>query len=196
MANDILPKDHGIVAADWQMEAADRLTAIVLPLADKIAKSGSDYHWMDGESYCVSPIKPDGSLDEIFKAGDRIFLEEEWSDLREYFPRADAFTLKSELKENCHNQAVFDALEIDSLWQPAHTMPPEAAQHWYEVTDVRVTQMDNISLKEMRDSSLFNPLTDDLFDFLGTVKERWNVAHPGHLWNSDRWVVVLEVEAP
>jgi hypothetical protein len=188
-------KNHGIVGQPWQLKG-DKLTVIMLSLAGTIAKSGSDYHWMDGKSYCVSPIKPDGSLDEIFKVGDRIYLQEEWCDLREYFPRKDAFTLKSELKENCHNQAGFDALEMASLWQPAYTMPPEAAQYWYTVTGVRVTQMDDISLKEMRDSSLFNPLTDDLFDFSGTVKTRWNAAYPEHLWDTDRWVVVLSVKAP
>jgi hypothetical protein len=122
--------------------------------------------WVSGDPRGWPPIEALGSGYEV---GDRIYLQEEWE--KEYLVPGLTRT------------------------QPAHTMPPEAAQHWYTVAGVRVTQMNEISLKEMRDSFLFDPLADDLFDFLVTVKERWNAAHPEHLWYGDRWVVVLSVEA-
>jgi hypothetical protein len=163
MANDILPKDHGIVAASWQLEAADRLTAVILPLTGG---------WVSGDPR-GNPSA--GKLSVGFKDGDRIFLKQEWT-----------------REDNFYIQMSEDPNDVQRWHGEAETMPPEAAQHWFEVKGARVTQMNDISLKEMRDSFLF----DDLFDFLGTAKERWNTTHPDHPWDSSRCVVVLSVEAP
>jgi hypothetical protein len=73
-------------------------------------------------------------------------------------------------------------------------MPPEAAQYWFEVTEVRVVQMKDLSLQQTRSSYLFNPLTDDLFNFWSVVTKKWNATHPEYPWDSDLWVVVLEVK--
>jgi hypothetical protein len=182
-------KIHGIPAQSWQLEAAKDLKAIILPLTGG---------WVSGDPRGWLPIEALGSG---FEVGDRIYLQEEWCDLREYFSRKDAFTLKSELKENCHNQAGVDALEMASLWQPAHTMPPEAAQHWYTVTEVRVVQMDEIDSELCHKAGLSDvalaPDTD--IDTVGRVWAGifmcWNKGNSEHFWQDDRWVVVLSVEA-
>jgi hypothetical protein len=218
---------HGIPAQPQQLAAGKELKEIILPLekyaktplpyldlcgSGKAAKDGDGNWrlWFPGKDEQLELDRftlkayPKGCNDGIvipFKEGDRIYLQEEWCDLREYFSRKDAFTLKSELKENCHNQAGVDALEMASLWQPAHTMPPEAAQHWYTVTEVRVVQMDEIDSELCHKAGLSDvalaPDTD--IDTVGRVWAGifmcWNKGNSEHFWQDDRWVVVLSVEA-
>jgi hypothetical protein len=192
--------DHGIIAPDWQIKAAadENLGAILFPLlpapvlvdtADCQVSRGMEWRWITPKAHATwgenEPIS-----DLVLKycgwaVGDHLFLQEDWckGDWGAAFDD-DIYFTKSTTPE---------AENIG--WQPAETMPPEAAQYWYEVLGVRVVRMDDLSLKEMRNSHLFEPLADDLFDFLKIVKRKWTEAFPSHFWDSDLWAIVLDVKA-
>lgn len=166
-------KNHRIIAATWQLEAAQqgRLSRVIVPL--DIKEEGNTWVY-PSEPIDLFWFKGDEIGERLYKAlpyqiGDRLYLAEEWSD---------------------------DVLMADKSndWQSAATMPPDLAQHWYEVTGVRVVQMAKLTLFEVRTAGLFNPLTDDLFDFNFTTESRWNAAHPDRHWDESRWVVVMDVK--
>jgi hypothetical protein len=167
-----------------QAAAEQKLRAIVLPLDGVIAKSASDFHWLVGGTHCSSPIMPDGSLDEIFAVGDRVYLQEEWA-------KEDQLYVSNSEDPN-----------DDYHWfGEAGDMPPEAAQYWFEVREVEVVPMDKIDCPLAYDAGL----TDSVFESFppqpipGVTFEQscknWDKAYPEQPWHSDRWVIVLAVEA-
>jgi hypothetical protein len=169
--------NHKITSQPWQLKAAAEgtLGAIILPLPEGCV-SGSPEDW---------PIK---SMKCGFNESYRIYLAEEWCN----FP-GRLSTGEPPYYELRSNYPPLVMPSEKEEWQPAETMPEEAAQYWFEVGDVRVVQMSDIDLKEIREAGLFNPLVDDLFSLSSTVETRWNAAHPDYPWDADRWVIVLDL---
>jgi hypothetical protein len=183
---------HGIPAQPQQLAAGKELKEIILPLgkyakkplpyldlcgSGKAARDGDgDWRlWFPGKDEQLDQFTlkayPKGCNDGIvipFKEGDRIYLQEEWHENDEGL---------AALSEWAKTASRDDASE----WQPAETMPKEAARQWYEVMGVRVEQMTQVGEIDSSDYGLW--------------RERWNAAYPEQLWDGDRWVVVLDVEA-
>jgi hypothetical protein len=178
-------KTHGIVAADWQLHAAieGRLAAIILPLQDVIAKSELGFHWLAGETYYFSPIMPDGSLDKILAVGDRIFLQEEWA-------KEDRLYVSNSEDPNNDYHWVGDA----------ENMPPEAAQHWFEVTGVRVVQIKDLSPQVLFEAGLTGVIPANQHESADLVRQvgcaqLWDRHFAPLRWKPNRWVVVWDVKA-
>jgi hypothetical protein len=174
--------DHGVIAADWQIRAAaeGRLKAIVLPFPDVqettntwfLKWGGIDRFWEKGE------MPGQSVYDAIdYQVCDRLFFQEEWckGDWGAAFDD-DIYFTKSGTPE---------AENIG--WQPANTMPPEAAQYWFEVTGVRVIQMDKIDRGVCYDAGLIDKQWASIF-------LRWSKAFPSNFWDSARWAIVLDVK--
>ena len=154
---------HRIIAAPWQLEAAKngRLGAVIMPLVPE-PKQSSDGTWNYRETWWGADGPHPDYLDEVipYEVGDRLYLAEEWDEAIGQMGESFEYPTKRQ-----------HPLWTDQ-WQPAATMPPEAAQYWLEVTGVRVVQCKDVSLKEI-----------------------WNAAHPEYPWSPERWVVVMEVES-
>jgi hypothetical protein len=180
---------HGIPAAPWQLGvAAKELKAIILPLTGG---------WVSGDPSTWPPIE---ALESGFEVGDRVYLQEEWAhgfingmgavDLPvrcfEQDEILDEEGLQHWLKDdpNCKKLAGV---------QPAHTMPPEGAQHWFEVTGVRVCKACQLTSSEVWGAGL-NITELDAQRYI-TLQLKWSAAHPGYPWDNNRPVVVLDVEA-
>jgi hypothetical protein len=122
-----------------------------------------------------------------FKVGDRLYLAEQWDEVPVNFGEDVVPILKSE------NEIWTDE------WLSAETMPPEAAQYWYEVTGVRVVQMRDLAHSEIIGAGATK---EEIFDgsdgawerFWGMAKQNWNAAHPEYPWDADRWVVVMQIK--
>lgn len=187
--------NHGIVAAEFQWKAAQQglLSTVIVPLDPQPRKEGNtwvwpcepiDLFWFDSESVGERLLKK-----LHWQIGDRIFLQEEWckGDWGAAFDD-DIYFTKSTTPE---------AENIG--WQPAETMPAEAAQYWFEATGVRVVQMKNISASTVANSGIkklseLNGKEGAFEKFWKTTKQCWNAAHPNYPWESDRHVVLLNVK--
>jgi hypothetical protein len=170
--------DHGIIAPDWQIQAAadGSLGAIILPFPDVqettntwfLKWGGIDRFWGKGE------MPGQSVYDAIdYQVCDRLFFQEEWC--KGGWGAAfddDIYFTKSTTPE---------AENIG--WQPAHVMPKEAAQHWFEVTGVEVMQMKDMDFSDK--------------DWAGAVfaTNSQDVNDSQLLWDCNRWVVVLDVKA-
>jgi hypothetical protein len=176
--------DHRIIAADWQIKAAQRgrLGAVIVPLEQYFSHPITKVRHNGLGTAVYSNDFNMGFVHNLFSAGDRLYLAEQWCEYD------DEYILR--IEPDCE---VSDHEDSWLSWQPAETMPPEAAQYWFEVAGVRVMQMKNISLSEIKEAFLFHPLVDDLGKFSETTESRWNAAHPEHPWSAKRWVVVMEV---
>lgn len=166
-------KDHRIIATDWQVKAAEakQLTAIILPLTGGWFV-GDPAGWPDVET-----------LEVGFNVGDRVYLAEEWASC-DYNNFVKSTTPEAEILG----------------WQPAETMPPETASHWYAVTGVRVCQLSTLNPSDYVNCGMFLNMDKisgpwDLLQECRASEERWNAAHPDYPWKSDRHVVVLAMEA-
>jgi hypothetical protein len=163
---------HGIPAAPWQLGvAAKELKAILLPLTGG---------WVSGDPSTWPPIE---TLESEVKVGDRIFLQEEWAYFLDKVDREVYYPLK-----RTSPMYPYD-------WEPAHTMPPEAAQHWYTVTGVRVVRVLDLTPKDLRLSGLYVIGSENGKNVNEVTPARWNAAHPNYRWYGDLPVVVLSVEA-
>jgi hypothetical protein len=187
---------HGIIGQPWQFVAAKDLKAIILPLTGG---------WVSGDPRGWPPTEALGSR---FEVGDRIYLQEEWA--HGFINGMGAVNLPA----RCFDQdEILDTQGLES-WkeddpccaalagiQPANTMTPELAQHWYEVTGVRIVQMhlSQLSRQDLIKSGIYTIDPDRAFDTVDAIMRRmvgrWNAAHPGHPWHGDHYVVVLDVEA-
>jgi hypothetical protein len=178
--------DHAIVAADWQLQAADkgRLRAIILPLLPEPKEEAKTWFW-PCEPVNLFWFKSEGIGERLLKRltyqqGDRIFLQEKWCKYDDEFMHW--------IEPNCE----VSEHEAEWLsWQPAHTMPSEAAQYWFEVTGVKVVQMNQFTTSNLQATNMGSV---DPHPEIFTATENWNAAYPDHPWNSDRWVFVLNVE--
>jgi hypothetical protein len=205
---------HGIPAQPRQLADGKELKAIILPLekyaknplmyldlcgSGKAAKDGDGNWrlWFPGKDEQLELDRftlkayPKGCNDGIvipFKEGDRIYLQEEWHENDEGF-----VTLSEWAKTADRDDA--------SEWQPAETMPQEAARQWYEVMGVRVEQMNEIDSQTAHNARLSDialaPDTNIEADgeVWANIFMRWDDAYSDHFWQDDRWVVVLSVEA-
>jgi hypothetical protein len=76
-------------------------------------------------------------------------------------------------------------------WQPAEAMPPEAAQYWYTVTEVRVVKTKDMTIL----LTGFPSGQSSPKKIIAEWTEDWNAAHPEQTWDGDLWGTVLDVEA-
>ena len=208
---------HRIIAADWQLQAAQqgRLGAVIVPLVPEPVfnkKRPQDFaNWYT----FISQTRPSqimwyegfSATDTLkfhlrWKEGDRLYLAEEWVEIYvnsfpDYIDWAKETPVsKSVFLESGESENDDD---LEGGWQPAATMPPEAAQYWYEVLGGRVVQMRDLVHSEIIGDGATK---EEIFDgsdgawerFWGIAKQNWNAAHPDHLWDADRWVVVLSLK--
>jgi hypothetical protein len=119
-----------------------------------------------------------------YQKGDRIFLQEKWCKYE------DEFLLWVE--PSCE----VSEHEAEWLsWQSVETMPQEAARHWFKVTEIRVIQAINLTANDFRLSGLYVLGAENGKNVDEVISLRWNLAYPNQPWHSDRWVIVLAVEA-
>jgi hypothetical protein len=131
---------YRITSQPWQLKAAAEgtLGAIVLPFPEGCV-SGSPEDW---------PIK---SMKCGFNESYRIYLTEKWckGDWGAAFDD-DIYFVESTTPEAEHMG-----------WQPAETMPEEAAQYWFDVGGVRVVQMIDID-RRLCDRAALTDIPSDL----------------------------------
>jgi len=183
---------HKIVAAPWQLQAAQqgRLGAVIVPLEKQpILYPETKYvyaHWFwEGDTW-----REKDKFNQYAKIacliGDRLYLAEPWCKAPwgndEGKITSDIYFTESTVPEAEHVG-----------WQPAETMPPEAAQYWYEVTGVRVVQCKVLQFADLAKTGIFYtcPGINYPHDEMRAV---WDAAHPDYTWAADRWVVVMEVK--
>jgi hypothetical protein len=180
--------DHGIVAAGWQWKATQQglLSTVIVPLDPEPRKEGNtwvwpcepmDLFWFDSEGVGERLLKK-----LPWQVGDLIFFQEEWckGDWGAAFDDDIYFTKNT-------------TPEAENIgWQPAHAMPKEAAQHWFEVTGVRIEVAGRIPMNTWRSTGIYLP-NEDTFEYGQAAVGRWDKAHPGHLWGVVHWLIVLEV---
>jgi hypothetical protein len=192
---------HGIPATPWQLRSLERgqLKAIVLPLLPEPMKVGrhlwvlrcrpTDLFWGDSEVPSKKLLKK-----LKHQIGDRIYLQERWVNVHwgndQGYIESYIYFTESKVPEAEHYG-----------WQPAETMPQAAAQHWLEITSVRVVQMIDLTLEDyastgLNDANSAKNSSDSIWDRVTLAAKRWDAAYPQHTWDGgDRWVVLLEVSA-
>jgi hypothetical protein len=77
-------------------------------------------------------------------------------------------------------------------WQPAETMPEEAAQYWFEVTEAKVTQAKYLDYFTIGKTGFYCSYPDATYPS-EEFKNAWDKAHPEYLWSGALCVTVLEV---
>jgi hypothetical protein len=209
---------HGIPAQPQQLADGKELKAIILPLekyaknpliyidlcgSGKAAKDGDGNWrlWFPGKDEQLELDRftlkayPKGCNDGIvipFKEGDRIYLQEEWGRV---FGSDGLGTANT-----AYYDTVKDIQYARDLF-PAHIMPVEAAQHWFDVTGVRVCQINDLELVDIANAGLNDAFLqkgatgDAIWESVEIAAGRWNAVYPEYPWDIDRWVVVLSVEA-
>ena len=206
------PQAHAIIAAPWQLRAAEakQLGAIILPLVPEPI-----FHKKRPEDFrnlytFISQTKPiqmmwyEGFsvIDTIrhhlrYQEGDRIYLAEEWCQLESESFSPFKYWSKSKYYADGHKDDNYPSMDG---YFPAETMPPEAAQHWFTITEVRVCQLSTLNPSDYVNCGMFLNMDKisgpwDLLQECRASEERWNAAHPDYPWKSDRHVVVLAMEA-
>jgi hypothetical protein len=170
---------YRVTSQPWQLKAAAEgtLGAIVLPYPKELLKREGkwDYHEWIRDEPTTCP----------YAQGDHIYLAEKWckGDWGAAFDD-DIYFIESTTPEAEHMG-----------WQPAETMPPEAARYWFEVGDVRGVQMSDID-RHLCDRAALTDIPSDLpcgVEEWASILMRWNAAHPDYLWDADRWVIVLDL---
>jgi hypothetical protein len=119
---------HRIIAQPWQIEAAKqgRLGAVIVPLPDVILLDGN--HLLNPTTSAL-PLYPWGDqYDDVYKAlpsqiGDRLYLAEQWFQNPGRLSTGEPPSY--ELKRS-YPPLVMPSEDED--WQPAETMPLEAAR--------------------------------------------------------------------
>ena len=79
--------------------------------------------------------------DEPYKLEDILYVRETWCEfpLKEYHYKADYGTV--------YDKEFYEAVS-DPKWRPSIHMPKEAARIWLKVTDVRVEQLNEMTLED------------------------------------------------
>jgi hypothetical protein len=185
---------HGIPAASWQLQAAteQKLRAIVLPLLPEPNLAGlipGEQYWRWKPKDGIVATWWDKWYSDLYKLlryqpGDRIFLQEKWCKHDD-----DLFRWVEPTCEVSEHEAEW------LNWQPAETMPHEAAQYWFKISEVKVTQVIDLTAKDLRLSGLYILGNENGKNVDEVISLRWNLAYPNQPWHSDRWVIVLAVEA-
>ena len=113
----------------------------------------------------------------VIHVGDRLYLAEQWCECPPYGFFLESTTPEAEMLG----------------WQPAETMPPEAAAHWYEVWWVRTARLGQVSFRSFAGSGLH--LICPEVDYPSYEhRAAWNESYPHTPWDDDLWVQILEVE--
>lgn len=154
--------NHRIIATPAQIAAAQATKLRMLMLAypkELLMREGRwDYHEWIRDEPTTCP----------YEKSDRIFLAEEWC--KENWGAAF---------DDCIYFAKSTTPEAEHIgWQPASTMPPEAAQYWFSIEHVQVTQMLNIDPEIALRSGVTSISCNTEF-------ERWEAAHPDCFWVSE-----------
>jgi hypothetical protein len=193
---------HGIPATPWQLRSLEQgqLKAIVLPLLPQIETDEMGWKFWRSNVYETTlafapsekPFAYPGSYAQLrYQKGDRIYLQERWrkGDWGAAFDDDIYFTEST-------------TLEAENIgWQPPETMPQAAAQHWLEITSVRVVQVIDLTLEDyastgLNDANSAKNSSDSIWDCVALAAKRWEAAYPQQAWGEgDRWVVLLEVSA-
>jgi hypothetical protein len=187
-----LKNTHGIPAAHWQLDAAKqgRLEAVIVPLVPGIeTHPDGSFYWPNKRTtaWMADTVEQVIKCPEFqYQVGDRLYLQEEWDSQPGHDGEGNYFYTRS---ENPEKQDLYWV--PDGFWQPAHTMPPDAAQYYYQVTGVRGVQAKDVAILSMGFSSGHSSPRLILEEWA----QDWNAAHPEQTWDGDRWVIVLDVEA-
>jgi hypothetical protein len=180
-------KTHRVIAQPWQLNAAADvgLEVIILPLVPQPKKHQpkhaeafwlwngckSDIRWQDGET--ANDVRMLMALQ--YQPCDRLYLAEEWA-------KEDQLYISRSEDPN-----------DDELWfGDAEYMPPEAAQYWFEVTEVKVTQAKYLDYFTIGKTGFYNSYPESTYPS-EEFKNDWDKAHPEHSWSGANWVIVLEV---
>lgn len=168
--------NHRITSQPWQLKAAAEgtLGAIILPLPEG-SVSGSPEDW---------PIK---SMKCGFNESYRVYLAEEWCN----FP-GRLSTGEPPYYELRSNYPPLVMPSEKEEWQPAETMPEEAAQYWFEITEVKATQAKYLDYFTIGKTGFYNSYPDATYPS-EEFKNAWDKANPKHLWSGALWVIVIEV---
>jgi hypothetical protein len=177
--------NHQIIAQPWQIKAAAEgtLGTIILPLVPEIEPhiDGINMIWRNKKVTAWITKWPSeiAQCSEFpYQNGDRLYLAEEWwENHNSYYD----YSLKS---------MVFDPDMV--IWNPARTMPPEAAQYWFEITEVKATQAKYLDYFTIGKTGFYNSYPDATYPS-EEFKNAWDKANPKHLWSGALWVIVIEV---
>jgi hypothetical protein len=177
-----------ITSQPWLIKAAAEgtLGTIILPLEGLQPKQQPDGTWNYKETWWGESGPHPDYLDEItdFQLSDRIYLAEKWckGDWGAAFDD-DIYFVESATPEAEHIG-----------WQPAETMPEEAAQYWFEITEVKATQAKYLDYFTIGKTGFYNSYPDATYPS-EEFKNAWDKAHPEHLWSGANWVIAMEVRA-
>lgn len=187
---------HGIIATDWMLKKGNELRAIVLPLVPEIETKEDGWKYWNSGVYDATlawwpdemPFSYQGSFDQLqYQVGDRVYLQE-----------PSVFHSKS---QSVRVRSSFSP-EVDDLidWVPAGFLAEEDSLYRFDITGVKVCQLINLEFDELFNCGLISQRIESNYSSetgWGLTEEAattWNDIHPRHLWDSDRWVIVLSVE--
>jgi hypothetical protein len=160
--------NHRIIAQPFHIKAAatNALSKLILPL---------EGGWFAGDPAGWPPIE----LAEVaIKEGDRVFLAEPW------FEHDDGFALRSLWVKDLNTYL------DDSEWDPAETMPSQAAKFWFEIRVVEIFPLAHFVYKG---AGLYCSGLSQETSTMQDVVDRWNAAYSKYPWHGDRPVVVLDL---
>jgi hypothetical protein len=189
--------NYRITSQPWQLKAAAEgtLGAIILPLMpqpkwnealqywawDVLCKPGWTLEWR------IS-VNPEILKFITYQTGDRLYLAEEWCN----FP-GRLSTGESPYYELRSNYPPLVMPSEKEEWQPAETMPPEAAQYWLKITEVKVTQSKYLDYFTIGKTGFYCSYSESTYPS-EEFKNAWDKAHPEHLWSGNLGVIVLVVK--
>ncbi len=131
--------------------------------------------------------------DAPYRMCDILYVRETWyKDPSRYMYRADYSDTEKFYR---------DGKEIEMKWHPSLHMPKEAARIWLKVTDVRVEQLQDITIDDIRREGLSSVAVHagDMEIALEEWKMLWNytIKKPDidrYGWDASPWVLVIEFE--
>lgn len=180
-------KTHQYIAAPYELEAAQekRLSVVIMPLQKYFNFPVTKVRHNGIGTGVYSDNFVMGFLENMFSEGDRLYLAEEWDTA--IGPMGESFV---SLTKQQHPQWT-------DQWQPAHTMPPEAAQHWFAITDVRVCQWKDTTPDDFIAAGLYPRDFRDLdcfqtVDAISDAQLALATAYPE--LSEDSFIVVLEIQ--
>jgi hypothetical protein len=175
-------KTHRIIATPWQIESARRgaLKTVILPIVPEPIEQDDIFVWKC-EPIDLFWFKTESVGDRLIKklpyqTGDRLYFAEQWWKSDDY-----GFFLES------------TSPDFESFWQPDETMPPEAAQYWFEVVGVKAERLSQVSFRSFAESGLHLICPEVNYPSY-EHQAAWNRSYPDTPWGDNLWVQVLEVK--
>ncbi|MGL5061030.1 MAG: hypothetical protein ACRC62_13740 [Microcoleus sp.] len=186
---------HPHFAQPWQHIAAfkEQLEALILPLLPEPELVGpipgeQYYRWVPKENVIATWWESwYADLYNLltYKKGDRIYFQSEW-----YEDENGYVCWLNPVDIPAHRAGLIP-------WNPAETMPPEAALYWFKITDLNVIQIKDLEQDDAVmcgcSGLLANGATSDLASLI-ELEGKWNKAYPEYQWNGDRWVILLTIK--